>query len=288
MGDFTTGDQSPFMAHVTRVGEILETGKEPLRSAFNKTALAKGLVFGALGPAGMIAELATSYAEKVIDEKSNRQRYLAGIEKLAEKEVPGFGHQQISIDDTPVRLAVDSSAILKKPDAKPWVYSSADPSDPRVQAALDTLARTTTDRLSQAEQQHKSDYATNQDARAAYAVEQKKYLDTLQFGDAAAKEKAVSPKAPAPPLPEDFALVQVLKIRETQLDNIKPDQLASEAAAPLKAPNDANTPEAPQQMIGGLDRMTSALSQPTDTQPSKKPAAAPPPKAPLNSTAPSL
>lgn len=121
------------MEEVLEVGKLVSDGEPPnqlkktLTTAFGSAVRGKvvQLAEKALGPVGMLADLAIGWGHEKAEEYKKSRYYVAGIKALAEKDVPGFLFHETQINGGTVRIAVDASGKLSNPEAKPFVWTDA-------------------------------------------------------------------------------------------------------------------------------------------------------------------
>ena len=247
MAATVSGDKSSMAGSVEMLGQTLATGKVPEPAqAFNATSIATDVALGALGPVGgWVVRPLLNMAKEQVQAREQDLYHARGVEALAAQQVPGFHYQQVMVGGTPHPVAIDLTAQLSKANAKPWVYTTADASQPEVKALIEAQLSTAQQTFASQHQQHDVRVDENRQQRAAQHEKYTHYLDVLQFGSAQEKAAAVSPGAVPPvilPFKDDIRLAIA---REQN----RATQQIAQAAVP------ANT--APQ--VEGVDRLKDTL-----------------------------
>ena len=211
MAATVSGDKSSMAGSVEMLGQTLATGKVPEPAqAFNATSIATDVALGALGPVGgWVVRPLLNMAKEQVQAREQDLYHARGVEALAAQQVPGFHYQQVMVGGTPHPVAIDLTAQLSKANAKPWVYTTADASQPEVKALIEAQLSTAQQTFASQHQQHDVRVDENRQQRAAQQEKYTHYLDVLQFGSAQEKAAAVSPGAVPPvilPFKDDIRL----------------------------------------------------------------------------------
>ena len=209
------GDLSGHTVRATSVGAIITGVKDPyaVKEGISALDAGKGLLFGAMGPAGIVASFIADKVEGYVVSENNKPLLMEGIKVLSEKGVPGFGYINKMINGEPIKIAVDASALINNPDTKPYTLTDASrPDDPKFSALRDALSNKAASEalgfVHDVEIQN-GDYASRS---TKYERDLQGHLDRLQAGEHS--------KGPGerPMIPTNASTLMAMKINQVAAD----------------------------------------------------------------------
>jgi hypothetical protein len=216
------GDLSGFSRRATSLGAISAGQLDPYapKEVNHAIDIGKSLLLGAMGPAGYVVDLVAAKAMDIAVDEKNKPHLMQGIKILSERSVPGFEHKIIDVEGVPVQIAVDASALIQNPEAKPYTLTDAiKPDHKDVQTTITALSNKAINgalEFAQDVEMKNSEYAGISEQ---YEKDLQKHLDALQAGEAQVGKGPGD--RPVPPIDAPTQMfIQINKaVAEVQKDN---------------------------------------------------------------------